>query len=146
MRAYADGEFITLFIAHVDVKAMTMTYCNCGHEPGVLVRGDEIIELDKGGLVLGVMEDVDYEVSTVKLARDDAILLYTDGLIDAMNYEGQMWGRDRLIEVLKKYSTESANQMVRNILGYRRRFVGLAKQIDDTSIVAMKLDKLTWER
>ena len=136
-----NGEFITLFMANIDVEAMTMTYCNCGHEPGLLIRDGKITEMDKGGLVLGIIEDVDYRIETVALEQDDLVLLYTDGLIDAMNFDRQLWGRERLFEVIKGHPDCTAEQLLGNILRYRRRFSGLAKQIDDTSIVAIRLDK-----
>ena len=132
-----DGEFVTLFYAAIDVKKRTMTYCSCGHEPTMLIRDSEVLNLDKGGLVLGVDPDAEYEIGTVKLQDDDRVLFYTDGLIDAANFDGDLWGRERLLEAAKESSTGSARQMIRNILRYRRRFVGLARQIDDTSIVVM---------
>jgi sigma-B regulation protein RsbU (phosphoserine phosphatase) len=136
-----NGEFITLFMANVDVETMTMTYCNCGHEPGLLIRDGKITEMDKGGLVLGIIEDTDYRIETVALKQGDLVLLYTDGLIDAMNFERELWGRERLFEVIKGHPDCTAEQLIGNIDRYRRRFSGLAKQIDDTSIVAMRLDK-----
>jgi sigma-B regulation protein RsbU (phosphoserine phosphatase) len=69
------------------------------------------------------------------------MLFYTDGLIDAANFDGELWGRERLIEVAKQFTYGSAQQMVKNILLHRRRFVGLAKQIDDTSVVVIKVDR-----
>lgn len=135
-----DGEFITLFVARIDVENNTLTYCSCGHEPALLIRGESIIELDAGGLVLGIMPDAEYTVSTVEFKQDDILLMYTDGLIDAMNFEGKTWGKDRLVETLKKCLRCSADQLIHSILGYRRRFVGLASQTDDTSIVVIRRD------
>ncbi len=142
-RECRDGEFITQFLAAVNTKEMTITYCNCGHEPGLLIRDGRVTELDKGGLVLGVMEDAEYATETLSIEENDCLLLYTDGLIDAMNFDGQLWGKDRMLTAAKECLQCSADQMVRRILAYRRRFVGLAKQIDDTSIVAVKIDKNT---
>ncbi len=136
-----DGEFITLFHAAIDVRDMTITYCNCGHEPTLLIRNGKIIELDKGGLVLGIDPQAEYEVETVELKDGDSLLFYTDGLIDAANFDGELWGRERMLEAAKKFSTDSAEQMIKNILGYRRRFVGLAEQIDDISIIVVKAEK-----
>ncbi len=134
-----DGEFITLFHAAIDVSDMTITYCNCGHEPTVLIREGEIIELEKGGLVLGVDEQAEYEIETVELKAGDSLLFYTDGLIDAANFDGELWGRENMLETAKKFTADSAEQMIKDILGYRRRFVGLARQVDDTSIVVVKV-------
>jgi serine phosphatase RsbU (regulator of sigma subunit) len=135
-----EGQFITLFYAIIDTKDMTITYCSCGHEPTVLIRNGKTVDLDKGGLVLGVDADAEYEIGTVKLKDGDCLLFYTDGLIDAANFDGDLWGRERLLETAKKFAAGSAQRMVDNILGYRRRFVGLTRQIDDTSIVVVKVD------
>lgn len=135
-----DGEFITLFIARIDTRANTLTYCNCGHEPGVLLRSGDVHELNEGGLVLGITQNTHYSIQTVPFEQEDCLLMYTDGLIDAMNFDGRIWGRDRLMELLRNNPTTSAEYLLRNILGYRRRFVGLASQTDDTSIVAVRRD------
>ena len=135
-----DGEFVTLFYAMIDVDRMTVTYCNCGHEPTVLIRNGKIIDLDKGGLVLGVDPQAEYEIGTVKLTNNDCLLFYTDGLTDAVNFDNEMWGRENLLATAKKFTADSAEQMIKDILGYRRRFVGLARQIDDTSMVVAKVN------
>ncbi len=134
-----DGEFITLFHAAINVNDMTITYCNCGHEPTVLLRDGNIIELNKGGLVLGVDENAEYKIETIELKKDDCLLFYTDGLIDAMNFDNELWGRENMLQAAKKFSSEPAEQMINDILGYRRRFVGLARQLDDMSIIVIKV-------
>jgi len=136
-----DGEFVSLFYAVIDTVQKKVTYCNCGHEPTVLIRDGQVKDLDKGGLVLGVEKDTDYEIETLGLKKDDCLLFYTDGLIDAANFEGKLWGREKMLEAAKKFIDNTADLMVKNILGYRRRFVGLARQIDDTSIVVAKIGK-----
>jgi serine phosphatase RsbU (regulator of sigma subunit) len=139
---YREGEFVTLFYANIDVKEGTVTYCNCGHEPAVLIRDGRITALEKGGLVLGVEVQAEYEIETLQLRDGDYLLLYSDGLIDAANFDGEFWGRERMLEAAKKYAAGySAEQMVKNILRYRRRFVGLASQCDDTSIIVVKVVK-----
>lgn len=141
-RECREGEFITLFYAVIDAKEQIMSYCNCGHEPAVLIRKGQIINLEKGGLVLGVDKNAKYEIETVELKNDDCLIFYTDGMIDAANFEGQWWGRENLIETAKKFADGTVQQMLKNILAYRRRFVGLADQIDDTSIIVVKVG--TW--
>jgi len=140
-RECEEGEFITLFYAIVDARDMAITYCDCGHEPAVLIRKGEITELDKGGLVLGIESEAKYEIETVALREGDCLLFYTDGLFDAADFDGELWGRERMLETAKKFSGDSAEQMIKNILMYRRRFVGLAHQIDDTSIIVVKVDE-----
>jgi len=134
-----DGEFITLFYATIDTVEKTMTYCSCGHEPTVLIRDGRTQDLDKGGLVLGVDPHAKYEIDTVQLQDDDCLLFYTDGLVDAMDFRNETWGRDRMLEAVKQFTDCPADQVIRNVLAYRRRFSGLARQIDDTSIIAVKV-------
>ncbi len=141
IRECRNGEFITLFIAQIDVDTMRMTYCNCGHEPTLLVRGREICELETGGLVLGIKENTPYEIATVDLMEKDSVLLYTDGLIDAVDFQGQFWGKERLLEVVRQSEGMCSEGLISNILGYRRRFVGLASQVDDTSLVCIRMDQ-----
>ncbi len=137
----SGGEFITFFYAVIDAEKRTITYCNCGHEPTVLIRNGDIMDLEKGGLVLGVDPQAEYEIETVELKAGDSLLFYTDGLIDAVNFDNEFWGRENLLQTAKKFAADSAEQMIKDILGYRRRFVGLARQIDDTSIVVVKVGK-----
>ena len=137
-----DGEFITFFFAVICVGDMTITYCNCGHQPTMLIREGQVTELQKGGLVLGVDPQAEYEIETLQLKDGDSLLFYSDGLIDAANFDGEFWGRERMLEAGKKFASDcSAEQMVKNILGYRMRFVGLSSQCDDTSIIVVKVDE-----
>jgi len=134
-----DGEFVTLFYAIIDVKEKTITYCNCGHEPTILIRDGQISELDKGGLVLGVEPSAEYEIGTLSLKDGDSMLFFTDGLTDAVNFEGQLWGREKMLKSAINFTAGNAERMIKNILGYRRRFVGFAKQVDDTSVIVVKV-------
>jgi len=145
-RECLDGEFVTLLYAVIDIKDKTITYCNCGHEPAVLIRDGQTTELSKGGLVLGVDPQAKYEIETLGLKDGDCLLFFTDGLIDAADFNGDFWGRENLLQTAKQFITGPAEQMVKNILGYRRRFVGLASQYDDTSIVVVKINTVAGER
>jgi len=138
-RECRDGDFVSLFYAVVDTQHNTITYCNCGHEPAVLLRDDRVINLEKGGMVLGVMADAKYEIDTKQLQLSDVLLFYTDGLVDAPNFDGRFWGKDRMLESAKQFLGLSAEQIVKNIIAYRRRFTGLASQCDDTSLVVVKV-------
>ena len=141
-----EGEFITLYYATINVIERTMTYCNCGHEPAVLIRDGCSTDLEKGGLVLGVDPCAKYEIETVELRDGDCLLFYTDGLVDAMDFNSELWGRDRMLEATMRFADCPADHLVRNILAYRRRFAGLARQVDDTSIVAVKIGAFTRHR
>jgi len=136
-----DGEFVTLFFAVINITKKTMTYCNCGHEPTILIRDGKFRELNEGGLVLGIESEANYINETIRLKENDRLVFYTDGLIDAANFQNELWGKQRLLANLKKFAGYSARRTIENLLGYRRRFVGLAKQSDDTSLVIVDVNK-----
>jgi phosphoserine phosphatase RsbU/P len=140
-RECVGGEFITLVYAVIDIEKMAITYCNCGHEPGILFRDGKPTELEKGGLVLGIMPDAQYDIETVSLKDGDCLMFFTDGLTDAANFDGELWGRQRLEATAVQLLEGSSASTMSNILRYRRRFVGLARQLDDTSVVVMKVDR-----
>jgi sigma-B regulation protein RsbU (phosphoserine phosphatase) len=96
-------------------------------------------ELKKGGLVFGVLKSAVYEIETIELKADDRLLFYTDGLIDAVNFSGKAWGVQNLYKTFRQCAAGTAQQIVNDILGYRRRFIGLVRQMDDTSIVAIRV-------
>ncbi|MCK4914123.1 MAG: SpoIIE family protein phosphatase [Planctomycetes bacterium] len=139
-RECRDGEFVTLFYAVIDAEKKSITYCNCGHEPTVLIRNGRVKDLQKGGLVLGVLSKAEYQIETLQLKQDDCLLFYTDGLIDTANFDGDLWGRERMLAAAKKFAASSAEQAIKNILRYRTRFVGLSRQMDDTSAVIVKIN------
>lgn len=138
-RECRTGEFITLFYAILDCKLKTLTYASCGHEPTLILRDGQSKDLSTGGLVLGVMPEAEYDIETVKLDKGDCLIFYTDGLIDALNFDEELWTRDQMVHAAQKAVNCSAGQIAKNILRYRRRFVGLARQMDDTSIVVVKV-------
>ena len=70
-----DGEFVTLFYATIDSKEKTITYCNCGHEPAVLIRNGNATDLQTGGLVLGIDPNTEYIVETVALKEKVSAIL-----------------------------------------------------------------------
>ena len=85
------------------------------------------------------MPEAQYDIETVQLQEGDCLIFYTDGLIDALNFDGELWTREQMIYAAQKAVACSANHVAQNILRYRRRFVGLASQMDDTSIVVVKM-------
>src|SRR6185503_952824 len=107
-----------------------LTYCNAGHPPGLLLRGGKIIELSADNMVLGVDPDEQYKQSIVQLEPDDVLLLYTDGLTDAMNFKQEPFGRTRVLEAFKQ-GGPTADVVAQHILWEMRKFVGMAKRTDD---------------
>jgi len=132
------GEFITLFYGVLDAPNRRLTYCNAGHPPGLILRNGAIIELDVSAMVLGVDPAEVYTQSIVELQKGDTILLYTDGLTDAMNFAQETFGRQRLLEAFRA-GGPTADVVAQNILWSMRRFAGLTKRTDDVTIVVARV-------
>lgn len=133
-------EFVTLFYGVLDGSNRRLTYCNAGHPPGLLLRDGEVIELRGDNMVLGVDPTEVYQQSIVDLKPNDMVLLYTDGLTDAMNFKQETFGRQRIIEAFKRAgATATAEIASQNILWEMRRFVGLTKRTDDVTMIVARI-------
>jgi sigma-B regulation protein RsbU (phosphoserine phosphatase) len=134
-----SNEFITLWYGVLDYKNKQLTYCSAGHDPAILLRNGQLRELGVGGMVIGVDPEQRYDKEVVQLQKGDILWIYTDGVPDAMNYTGEKFGKTRMRESLLKYQKESAEQICRQMLWETRRFVGLNRRTDDTTIVVIKV-------
>lgn len=134
-----DNEFVTLWYGVFDPQTRRLTYCNAGHDPPLLLRGDQIIPLDIGGMIMGIDGTQLYETSLIDLQPGDAILLYTDGLTEAMNFEGEQFGRERIKKALRESADGCANDIVNHVLWNKRRFCGLHRSSDDLTLVVVKV-------
>ncbi len=132
------NEFATLFYGVLDTRTRRLTYCNAGHEPPLLLRQGRFIRLEAGGMVVGVDPAQKYEKGICDLQPGDLLLLYTDGLMDAMNFDRHRFGRDRIMKALKDTASQSAHEVVNHVLWEMRRFAGLAPRTDDTTLVAVR--------
>ena len=133
------SEFVTLIYGVLDPKSLRLTYCNAGHEPAVLLRNGEITRLETGGMIVGVDTEQVYEKGVVQLKPGDLLVLYTDGLTDALNFNDESFGRDRIFKAMRDVADKSAQDVVNHILWEMRRFTGLKPSFDDTTLVAIKV-------
>jgi sigma-B regulation protein RsbU (phosphoserine phosphatase) len=145
-RLYFDtlpSEFATLYYAELSNDGRKLKYCNGGHEPLMLLRKGEIIELDVGGLALGIDPDFHYEWAVEPLEPDDLLVLITDGMTEALNYDGESYGRQRLHASIKMHGSMSpdmsAELIAKQLFWDVRRFVGLAPRSDDITLVVVRV-------
>jgi sigma-B regulation protein RsbU (phosphoserine phosphatase) len=134
-----SNEFITLWYGVLDYQHRQLTYCSAGHEPAILVRDGQPRDLSVGGMVIGVDPEQRYDKEVVQLQKGDVLWIYTDGVPDAMNYTGEKFGKGRMRECLLKHLHEPAEQICRQMLWETRRFVGLNRRTDDTTMVVVKV-------
>lgn len=134
-----SSEFITLVMVAIDAERGELSYCNAGHEPILMLRGGEIDESEDAGLVLGIDPQETYRESRTPMRTGDFLLLTTDGVPEAMNFAGDLFGRTRLHDALKAYGTLPAEQCLGNIRWDLRRFCGLARQGDDITLIGIRV-------
>lgn len=134
------SEFATLFYGVFSAEGKRFTYCNAGHNPPILLRGDDITELEEGGMVIGVVPDTKYEKGIVNLCSGDILIFYTDGVTESVNYDDALYGFDRLCESILRNRHLEVGTMTQQLLWDVRRFAGLADQADDITIVVARID------
>jgi serine phosphatase RsbU (regulator of sigma subunit)/putative methionine-R-sulfoxide reductase with GAF domain len=134
-----SGMFVTLFYGILDLDRGEMTYARAGHNPPLLIRRDQQIELlDPPGIVLGILDPVHFEERRVALAPGDTLLLYTDGVTEAINDQEQEFGEERLAQALRAGRHLDAEAQVVYIDQQVRAFTGDVPQFDDFTLMVVK--------
>jgi len=129
------GEFATLVYGVFSPDGRNFHYCNAGHTAPMLLRNDRLEELTEGGLVIGLQPDAHYDIGTVAIEPGDLLVMITDGITEAIGFSDEAYGRDRLIDSIRRHRGLAAEHLARQILWDVRRFVGLAEQSDDITVV-----------
>ena len=137
------GMFVTLFYAQLDPASGEMCYVNAGHNPPLLCPGgspdapSQRTELTRTGMALGVLEDAPFEQRIVQIDPGDSVFLYTDGVTEAMDAQGQAFDTVRLLRVLDEQDHAPAGQLLDAIEQALRKYVGETPQADDVTLVAV---------
>lgn len=138
-----ESEFVTMYFAAINPDGKSMRFCNAGHEPMLRLRNGVIESLDEGGLVLGIDPDAAYDWARTDLQPGDLFVLVTDGVMEAMNYDGDTYGRGRLEQSIHTHAAPEVNLapplIAKQIMWDVRRFVGLAKLADDLTVVVLRV-------
>ncbi|WKV11574.1 PP2C family protein-serine/threonine phosphatase [Marivirga harenae] len=137
----ANGEnFITCFIALIDLNEKKLTYVNAGHNPPFLVSSDGIIEkLETGTLVLGALREIPFlEIGSTEISTPQTLLLYTDGLTEAFNEQEEEFGPERVMEILSNYISATPEAIINAILKEIEAFIGKRALSDDITLLACK--------
>jgi sigma-B regulation protein RsbU (phosphoserine phosphatase) len=116
-----------------------LTYCNAGHQQPLILRNDKFIELTTGGMALGIRPHESFDQERIELLPGDLMILTTDGVTDALNFQGNAYGPERLLTSIWKHRRLAAPQLAAQLHWDVRRFAGLAEQADDITIVVVKV-------
>jgi len=134
-------KFITFFCGIYDCRDRTFSYVNAGHNPPFFFRTDDIVrELDKGGLLLGVMRGLPYEREIVQTSEGELIVMFTDGVTEASKADGEEFGEERLMEIVRQNRALPPRQIADVIFREIRDFTGSPALLqDDVTVVVLKM-------
>lgn len=132
-------DFVTAFFGILNPGNGRFKYTNCGHNPPLLLRGNgRIQKLQSGGPLLSLLHEAHYAAGEITLAPGDLLILYTDGVVEAMTREGEQFGLERLQDVLVKSSALSAADIINEIIQATQQFSGIANYLDDYTLMIVK--------
>jgi len=138
-RSTSPDKFVTLFYGILDPHARTLSYSNAGHEAPFLSRATgEFLRLEKGGLILSILEDFAYEEETVELHHGDVLVIYSDGVSEAMNPDGEQFGEAKIQEVIAAHRTRPAAGIIDALIKAVRAHAGAAPQADDMTLIVVR--------
>ena len=151
--------FVTLFVGVLDLPTGHLHYCNAGHELPILIdhspsqmpagpsdRGSQQCSMfnvqcsmfnAKPNLPVGLFEDFEYEMQTIQLQPGSALFLYTDGLTEARNAKGKLFGRERVEQMIAEVGTTNPKRLVETTIESWQKFIGETEQSDDLTLLAI---------
>lgn len=143
------GLFVTAFYGILDPETGVLTYCNAGHNPPYLLdrHGKNPVQtLEKTGMALGAIEDTTWKADTTRIEPGQVLFLYTDGITDTQDLQGEFFGRDRLLErlqaqvVVPKLQKHAAQHIQESLSASVRQFRRDAPQFDDMTFMVLVRD------
>lgn len=143
-KALCEGNeaemFVTCFMGILNLESYTLTFANAGHNPPLVRQRDGAFEylVFRPGFVLGEMEQIRYRIGEIPFEPGDEIYLYTDGVTEATNSSIELYGNERLLEVLNSACGRSAEEVCRIVKSDVDRFVGEAPQFDDITMLHLR--------
>jgi phosphoserine phosphatase RsbU/P len=133
-----DGAFATLFFAEYDDSARLLRYANCGHLPALLLRDDgSVARLGATATVLGIFKKWDCEVGECQITCGDILALYTDGITESFNRDGEEFGESRLLDALRRHRTLSPQAALASMVDEVLHF-SPQEQHDDITLILAK--------
>jgi len=134
--------FVTMFILEFHPESRRAFYASAGHSPALVWRksAGECQRLDAEGLILGVRREFPYELEYIDLLPGDVLLLYTDGVTEAANSANELFGEERLAELLRDSHLLEPQELIERIFQQVRLFTGSHSFNDDVSLVVMQIE------
>jgi len=139
VRNTGDDRFATFFIAVYDSATRNLRYTNAGHLPSFLISKDSALHLDKGGMVLGVVEDYCYEEGAVLVPPDSLLVGYSDGLVEPENVYGEEFGIRRLQQAAVHVQGATPQVVAESLMTAAEEWAGTPEQADDMTVIVARL-------
>src|SRR6266446_1117003 len=139
VRNTGDDRFATFFVAVYDSATRRLRYTNAGHLPGLLICDGKARHLSEGGMVLGVVEDYDYEEGSLVVPRDGLLVTYSDGLVEPENVYGEEFGTRRLEEAAIRVQNAAPMMVGEALMLAAEEWAGTPEQADDMTVVVARL-------
>ncbi len=136
-----SGQFMTLFYGELDRASLQLRWVNAGHDPAFLfdTHTGQFQELKGKGMALGVFDDSVYVQSERSVLPGQSLIIGTDGIWEMHNLEGEMFGKDRLKDIIRNHAESSAAEIVQNIMRDLEQFHYPLKKEDDVTLVVIKI-------
>lgn len=135
----SDEKFVTLFYGLLDPRTHTFRYSNAGHDhPFIFSASGEFTRLDTGGIVLSMFESFPFEEGVVNIAPGDVLVIYSDGVTEAMNLDGDQFGEKQLENVLRIHRERPASEIIAAVIEAVKVHAKTAPQSDDITMVVVK--------
>ena len=134
-RSTQPEKYATLFLAHYDGLSRRLVYSNGGHLPPLLLRAnDQVTRLDRGGSVVGLLDELSWEQGTVHFGMGDILIAYSDGVTEPENEFGE-FGESQLLEVVRRHRHLSLEAISEQVIQSLRSWIGAQEQPDDVTLV-----------
>jgi sigma-B regulation protein RsbU (phosphoserine phosphatase) len=138
------GRFITLFLARLDIGSGELSYASAGHPTGYVIAASGEIKaaMDSTTIPLGIDSTTRFSAGkSVQLEAGETVLLYTDGVPEAMSADGELFGEGRLLDFVRQHSQLTASELVDRLYQTVRAFTGRERLLDDfTVVIARKMN------
>jgi sigma-B regulation protein RsbU (phosphoserine phosphatase) len=128
-------KYATFFFGLYDDTNSTLTYTNAGHLSPLLFRNGSVVPLDTNGTVIGAFANAKYDESCITLENGDLLVCYTDGITEPENAYGEMFGEERLIEIVKKHLHAGNDELIRIVFDAVRGWTGVPELSDDMTLL-----------
>jgi sigma-B regulation protein RsbU (phosphoserine phosphatase) len=136
----AQNRYATFFLGTYDSASRVPRYVNAGHNAPILIRaGGEVVRLETGGCVVGLMQPGWWDAGKVKLERGDLLVAFTDGISEAMNHADNDWGEERLMDAVRAIQEAPARAILEHVVTSADLFVAGAPQYDDMTLIVARV-------